>query len=427
VFLMLCCLCTAAAAEPKDAGWEIYTGRVSDGFASVGAEAQVPASRFGCISCHGGDGLGGREGGYVAPAITREWLESATSARPAYDFTAFARLIATGVYPSGEQAAVIMPRYKLSPDALASLYAYLGRVEQDDRAGVEDGRISLGVVYDPGEAEAGEKVRASLLAALLRLGDPQVHGRTIAIKAYSADDPRLISESSAAIMPVAAIDASAKSGWAQRLPVIAPVRGTRGDEDARRVRGVQASSRDQWKALAADAPPDAPVVFPPSMSAATAAAEARLYGLTGNRRVESLDGWAHSGRQGSLLLLGGLGSARPPRQSLAGITVLSTLDGSASGVAAWRAEGAGIVLADARPVNRGNNQIPDLDRVADASLRVALEMLARTGRDVTRTRFMSSFDNAKLTLPNWAQLDYGSFRLGGTDEVSLLRLPGLTP
>lgn len=425
--LAACCLWSPAAAGQNDKGRDIYMGRALDGFASIGAEMQVPASRFGCVSCHGGDGLGGREGGYVAPAITRYRLESATSQRPAYNFAAFARLIATGVGASGEQAAAIMPRYRFPPDALASLYAYLGQVEQDDRAGVAENAITLAVVYDPGEAEAGEKVRRSLAAALQRLGNPRVHGRAIAIEAFSADDARLAAQAIAAIMPVAALDAGGASGWTTRLPVIAPVRGTRGDEDPGRVRGVQASVRDQWKALAADVPPDAPVVYPPSMTAADAAAAARFYGLAPGRQVESLDEWARSGRQGSMLLLGGLASAAPPRQSLNGVTVLSTLDGSASGVAAWQSAGADIVLADARPVDRDSNRTPDLDRVADAALRVVLEMLARTGRDVTRTRFMASFENATVALPNWPRLDYGSFRLGGTDQVSLIRLPARTP
>lgn len=414
-----------ATSGELDQGRAIYFGLSSSGVARIGNEATAPASRFGCFSCHGGDGLGGREGGFVAPTITRERLETADTVRPAYDLERFGRLLESGVDPSGRSIAPIMPRYELTSANVTALYDYLARVDSADRVGVGDTEITLGVLYDPGEAGAGQLVLRSLHAAMRALGDPKVFGRSIAIKSYASDDPRIGTDVFVAIMPLLNAERLARIGSDLRLPAISPVAGTRGDEDASLVRGVQAAARDQWKVLAGEVSAEAPLVYPPSMSESEASEMRRRLGLAANRQLLRLDLWLRDGKPATVLLLGGLSVSVPPGHVVDGTTVLSTLDGSAAGVEAWRQAGASIVLADARPVDRTRNTVPDIDRAADATLRVVLEMLARAGRDLTRTRLMVSFDGAAITLPDWPQLNYGEFRLTGTDEVSVLRLPAI--
>lgn len=423
LFAFLAVWIQPAAADELADGRAIYMGQPSSATARIGREATVPAQRFGCFSCHGGDGLGGREGGFVAPAITRERLESATTKRPAYDLERFKRLIEAGVDASGRTIAPIMPRYELTPSALAAVYDFLSEVEQADRAGVSDREIVLGILHDPGEAEAGEIVRRSLQAALGRLSNPKVFGRSLAVRAYALDDPRIATDILAAVMPVVGAEHLAQSAARMRLPAIAPVRGTRGDEDASLIRDVQASWRAQWKALVAEAPAQAPLLYPPSMSETEAADFRRTIGFTRDRPLRRLDAWVQDREPGTALVLGGLAASIPHGRLPEKTTVLSTLDGSVGGVKAWLAAGASIVLADPRPVDRASNKVPDIDRSAEATLRIVLDVLARTGRDLTRTRFMTAFDNATIALPNWPRMNYGEFRLTGTDEVSLLRLP----
>lgn len=128
----------------SSSGHEI-TGRIG--------EIDVPAATATCAGCHGMRGEGKTEGGVTAGSLTWSNLvkpyghthTTGRSHRP-FDESSFIRAVVNGIDSSGNNLLVAMPRYKLSPEDVADLIAYLKRIDSDLDPGLSDDSVTIGLV-----------------------------------------------------------------------------------------------------------------------------------------------------------------------------------------------------------------------------------------------------------------------------------------
>ncbi len=95
--------------------------------AIVAGTTELPAASLPCGSCHGFDRRGVAEGTVVPPDIRWSVLSKPDldKPRPRYDDASLRRAIAGGVDSRGNELSPVMPRYRMSPDALSDLIAFL--------------------------------------------------------------------------------------------------------------------------------------------------------------------------------------------------------------------------------------------------------------------------------------------------------------
>lgn len=403
---------TGTRADP---GADIFHGR-SSATAILREELEVPASRFGCGSCHEQDGLGGREGAYVAPPITWRLLASANGSRRAYSAESFGRLLATGIDSEGRRIASLMPRYRFSPAEVGQLIDYLRRVEDEARTGIGEDVIRLAVPFEGDEEHAARQAAKALEAAFGRIGDPTLFGRRITVEVA---DSRNIANSAFAVVipPVRSREFYSEMSGA-RVPVIAPLHGVEGVEDKLSVRALFASKHEQFEALHRQAPADAVVVAEPGES--ETADFARYFA---GRRLMTFEAWSRTADR-TAILPGGLDRAGLlPAKIDPGLKIFSTVDGSARTARTWLARGVSLVLADPRPARtEAKTRRPDIDRLADAVARTVVLALERSGRDLSRRRFMQAIDAVSFALPDWPPVDFGAAGLTGSKDVALVSL-----
>jgi ABC-type branched-subunit amino acid transport system substrate-binding protein len=137
------------------------------------AKIEVPASSVPCASCHGRDGRGRPEGG-VSPSdlrwesVTRPYGVTHPSGRthPPYDERLLKRAISLGIDPAGNPLHVAMPRFQMTLQDMADLLAYLKRLGSEPEPGVSDTAVRIGVVLPPAGplAPLGRAVRAAVEA-----------------------------------------------------------------------------------------------------------------------------------------------------------------------------------------------------------------------------------------------------------------------
>lgn len=116
-------------------------------------ELDVPASTVTCAGCHGARGEGKTEGGVTAGNLTWANLlkpyghEHPTGRRHGpFDEAAFARALTNGVDPAGNTMLNAMPRFKMSPEDVADLLAYVKRIEDDRDPGISDASVRVGTI-----------------------------------------------------------------------------------------------------------------------------------------------------------------------------------------------------------------------------------------------------------------------------------------
>jgi ABC-type branched-subunit amino acid transport system substrate-binding protein len=116
-------------------------------------ELDVPASTLPCAGCHGLKGEGKTEGGVTAGNLTwanlvKPYGHTHPTGRKhgPFDEASFIRAVVNGQDPDGNQLAVAMPRYKLSPEDMADLIAYLKRIEFDRDPGLTDTAVKVGTI-----------------------------------------------------------------------------------------------------------------------------------------------------------------------------------------------------------------------------------------------------------------------------------------
>lgn len=115
--------------------------------ARLAGDIEVDGSSMPCASCHGSDGAGRDESGFVPtrlhwPLLTRPYDITAPSGRVhgPYSPGLFKRAVTLGLDPAGNALHNIMPRYRMSLRDLDNLTAYVQTLD-----GVADGPIRIGV------------------------------------------------------------------------------------------------------------------------------------------------------------------------------------------------------------------------------------------------------------------------------------------
>jgi ABC-type branched-subunit amino acid transport system substrate-binding protein len=162
-------------------GRAIYLRGESPSGREIGAtvgELDVPASTVTCAGCHGAHAEGKTEGGVTAgdltwPNLTKPYGHTHPTGRRHGPFTeaSFARAVSEGLDPSGNAMLTAMPRFRMSPDDVADLLAYLKAIERDRDPGLTEDSIRVGtLVPSKGAlAETGAAMRDVLAAFFAEL------------------------------------------------------------------------------------------------------------------------------------------------------------------------------------------------------------------------------------------------------------------
>ncbi|HEV8428670.1 MAG TPA: ABC transporter substrate-binding protein [Pyrinomonadaceae bacterium] len=162
------------AAERR--GKEIYLRGTSPSGREIVArlnELDVPASAFPCSGCHGIRGEGKSEGGVTAGNLTWSNLikpyghtHSTGRKHGPFSESSLIRAVVNGVDSDGNELLVAMPRYKLSPEDMADLIAYLKRIDTDLDPGLTETKVTVGLVVPSSGAlaEVGAAMKDVLAA-----------------------------------------------------------------------------------------------------------------------------------------------------------------------------------------------------------------------------------------------------------------------
>ena len=253
IAVMVVCLATPASAgplSPEEArGKQTFlTGSSAAGreiTAFVGqSSVPVPASAMPCASCHGADGIGRPEGGVIPANITWSHLTKpygTVSARgrrrPAYTEETAARAISAGIDSAGGHLDVSMPRFRMDPQDMADLIAYLRRLEHDRDPGLTDKAITLGTVLPQGGpgASLGEAIQGVVTASFDEINEQGgVYNRRLELKVTGAPTRDLVLaraaeliESGAVFALVAAVTAGVEREFGKmvdehQIPLVGP-------------------------------------------------------------------------------------------------------------------------------------------------------------------------------------------------------------
>ena len=134
---------------------------------------EVPGSLMACANCHGYDGRGKPEGGVTPSDITWEAMTKSYGVthesgrkHPPYTENLLARAVEAGLDPAGTKLNLAMPRYRLSPEDMGDLIAYMKRVGKVLDPGLTESAITIGTLLpDRGPlAEMGAAMQAVLAA-----------------------------------------------------------------------------------------------------------------------------------------------------------------------------------------------------------------------------------------------------------------------
>ncbi|HEU4931643.1 MAG TPA: ABC transporter substrate-binding protein [Pyrinomonadaceae bacterium] len=181
---MLCCALVIVAqsaqkqllTDSERRGKEIYLRGTSPSGREITArigELDLSASSFACSGCHGIRGEGKSEGGVTAGNLTWSNLikpyghtHSTGRKHGAFTESALIRAVVNGVDPAGNELLVAMPRYKLSPEDMADLIAYVKRIDTDLDPGLTDTNITVGLMSPSSGAlaDTGTAMKAVLTA-----------------------------------------------------------------------------------------------------------------------------------------------------------------------------------------------------------------------------------------------------------------------
>jgi hypothetical protein len=193
--VMACAHAAGPAAAPFDAGSDVQ--RVAgqaiyrDGLLASGKQLAGTGSagvlRLGrdaaCVACHRRSGFGIAEGQLVVRPITAPDLfrtrvveaatpriahQLGTPRRPAYDATALATAVRSGIDVTGRSMHSMMPRYALGAADMAALQAYLESLYAEPDPGVSAQEIRLATVVQPTVAPERRKAMLDVLRAFVR-------------------------------------------------------------------------------------------------------------------------------------------------------------------------------------------------------------------------------------------------------------------
>lgn len=166
----------ALAGVDPAVGERIYRSGVLAGGRPVEAVVQgdvaVSGAQFSCVACHGRSGMGSVEGRRLAPPVTAAFLDAprrlASRARPPYTAETLACAIRDGVDAGGNPLDPLMPRYRLGPDDLASLVAYVRTLSAQPSPGAGSDAIHLATIVAPGAPPAAREAMLGVLERYVR-------------------------------------------------------------------------------------------------------------------------------------------------------------------------------------------------------------------------------------------------------------------
>lgn len=180
-------------------GKQIYLrGESSSGkqITAMLGEIDVPASTMSCAGCHGLRGEGKTEGGVSAgnlrwTNLLKPYGHTHPSGRKhgAFNETLFTRSVVQGIDPAGNQLAVAMPRYEMSPADITDLVSYLKRIETDVDPGLTETTITVGTILpkDGPLAETGRAMKDVLTAYFANVNEKGgIYNRRIELQAIEA-------------------------------------------------------------------------------------------------------------------------------------------------------------------------------------------------------------------------------------------------
>jgi ABC-type branched-subunit amino acid transport system substrate-binding protein len=158
------------------------------------SDVDVPSTTVTCAGCHGLRAEGKTEAGVTAGALVWSHMlkphTHPTGRRHGpFDEAAFARAVRNGVDPAGNELAFAMPRYKLAPEDMADLLAYLRRIETETDPGLSPDSLLVGTVLPTkgALAELGSAMRDVLTAYFADLnGRGGVYGRRVELRVAEA-------------------------------------------------------------------------------------------------------------------------------------------------------------------------------------------------------------------------------------------------
>ncbi|WBU51908.1 c-type cytochrome [Paracoccus sp. SCSIO 75233] len=367
----------ATAQEGLDHGRALFEGEAGSGLLVRIGQRQVPAQGISCAGCHGGDAGGGAEV-QSGPDIT--WT---TLTAKGYSPEAFARALTEGLRPDGSELGGAMPRFGFSDaDDPAALIAYLDAVAGIQRSGLNDTQILLGQAAETRSATAFWDGFRQQVDGLAPNG---VFGRQLRL-----------SEEAAGFVVIGAAQPVERPG----VPSLFPLAPLLGDEDTAFMRGGYATLSLQIRA-AADHAGGIQVQADPAL-------QTRLGSLLRGADVVFDD--ASAGDDRPVMVLGIDRLATPPEAPALYATVddLARLADPLPGC---------VIATD--PRGSDPSQEPLLSRYGRAAATALLEALKLCGADCTRSRLMLAFDEVRVSVPGWPDLDYSAHRLTGTDDIAL--------
>lgn len=204
LFLLISVLLLSSAAyaqlTPSERrGKQIYLRGESPSGKEITAmlgDFDVPASTMSCGGCHGPRGEGKTEGGVSAGNLTwTNLLKPYGHTHPTgrkhgpFSESSFIRAVVNGLDSDGNNLLVAMPRYKLSPEDMADLIAYLKRIETDRDPGLTETTITVGTIVPKNGAlaEIGTAMNDVLAAYFANVNDKGgIYNRRIELKTIVA-------------------------------------------------------------------------------------------------------------------------------------------------------------------------------------------------------------------------------------------------
>lgn len=188
--------------QQRDGKRIYYRGESNSGrpvFASLGdPPMQISAKMLPCVNCHGYDGRGLSEAGIESSNISWSTLikpyrvtQPTGRRRSAYDETTLRRAITQGIDPSTNKLGVGMPHFLMDDIDMASLIAYIKRIETDIDPGVTDTQIVLATILPPhGPGKSSAQAVGDLLRARFKQVNDKggVYGRKIKLHEIDVAD-----------------------------------------------------------------------------------------------------------------------------------------------------------------------------------------------------------------------------------------------
>jgi len=175
----------ANAAPAVDAGESIYLhGVTSNGAPLRGqrdADVGVKGMAAACVNCHQRSGFGAKEGRSSVPPVTARYLfrqsgradddrgipyvPTMRGEREPYTEETLARVIRQGIDSQGRKLTGLMPRYEISNADMASLIAYLKRLDVRRVPGVTESTLHFATIITP---DADPRKRQGMLDVMNR-------------------------------------------------------------------------------------------------------------------------------------------------------------------------------------------------------------------------------------------------------------------